>query len=112
MGRERIQETETEETNWEEGGEPRGRSSRPGKSGQCQVGSPAPWCDPRAPGCGWSQCAPSPPAAGGTAGAEKGWQGREPGTQGARAGGTQSPPESRVGWEGHTECPRLGGPGS
>lgn len=33
------------------------------------MGSPAPWCGPRAPGCGWSRCAPSPPAAGGTAGA-------------------------------------------
>lgn len=66
----------------------RGRKARPGRVPR---GSPAPWCGPRAPGCGWSQCAPSPPAAAGTAGAGEGQEGRKPRTQGAWVGSTHTP---------------------
>lgn len=79
-----------------------GQGKRPGKRG---CGSPAPWCAPRAPGCGWSRCAPSPRAAGGTAGAGGG-RGERAGTQGAREEtpqptGVQGPGR---GVGGHTEC--------
>lgn len=67
------------------------------------AGSPAPWCDPRAPGCGWSQCAPSLPAAGGTAGAGGGG-GKRATYTGGTGGEHPTPPESRDpgAWGGRT----------
>lgn len=44
------------------------------------VCSPAPWCGPHVPGCGWSQFAPSPPADVGIAAAGEGQEEREPRT--------------------------------